>query len=302
MSLLAFIFIFLSAVLHAGWNLIAKRSGATLAFYASICLVSCLMWIHTQFWTPIPLWGKMPPLFWYFIAASIASDCIYGIFLLRAYKQMEMSTAYPMMRALPLLFTAFLTMALGWGKMLRPIALLGMGVVFVGCIIMPLKEFRDFDIKAYLSKNMLTIFIVACGTTGYTIFDSEAQKVLRSVLDPSISRAITSMTYYSTRSILLTSTLFVIVFLNPVSRQELFSIIKERNRTPLYAGLFASFAYFLVLLSMNYVTNVSFVQVFRQMGMLLGMLGGILILKERPGLPKYAGVTLIITGLILTLF
>lgn len=302
MSLLAFIFIFLSAVLHAGWNLITKRSGATLAFYATICLTSCLMWIHTQFWTPIPLWGKMPFAFWCCLGGSIASDCIYGIFLLRAYRTMEMSTAYPMMRALPLLFTAFLTMLFGWGKMLSPVALLGMGVVFIGCIIMPLKEFRDFDIKAYLSRNMLTILIVACGTTGYTIFDSEAQKILRSICDPSLSKAISSMTYYSTRSILLTSSLFLIVFSHSASRKELFSIIRERNLTPVYAGLIASFAYFLVLLSMNYVTNVSFVQVFRQMGMLLGMLGGILILKERPALPKYVGVTLIISGLILTLF
>ena len=302
MSLIAFFLIFSSAVLHAGWNVIAKKSGLTLAFYAVICLTSCLMWLHAQFWTPIPVWTNLPASFWGCIAGTITADCLYGLFLLRAYRTMEMSTAYPMMRALPLLFTAILTTLMGWGKGLTPTALLGMAVVFIGCIMMPLKQFSDFHFRDYLSKNMGTILIVACCTTGYTILDSEGQRILRSVCDPSISKTVSSMTYYSTRAIFLTSTLLLLVLLHPECRKELFSFPKERNFTPVYAGLFASLAYFLVLLSMNYVTNVSFVQVFRQLGMLMGMLAGIIILKERPTAPKYIGVSLIIGGLILTLF
>jgi drug/metabolite transporter (DMT)-like permease len=53
-------------------------------------------------------------------------------------------------------------------------------------------------------------------------------------------------------------------------------------------------------MAMNYVTNVSYVQVFRQLGLIFGLLGGIFILKERPSLPKFIGVALIITGLVIT--
>ena len=69
---------------------------------------------------------------------------------------------------------------------------------------------------------------------------------------------------------------------------------------PFAAGAFASLTYITVLIAMNYVSNVSYVQVFRQLGLIFGLLGGIFILKERPALPKFIGVVLIITGLIIT--
>ena len=51
---------------------------------------------------------------------------------------------------------------------------------------------------------------------------------------------------------------------------------------------------------MNYVTNVSFVQAFRQMGLVFAMLAGVFILKERCTLPKVLGCLLIVAGLILS--
>ncbi|MBO7329253.1 MAG: hypothetical protein J6W00_10840, partial [Lentisphaeria bacterium] len=66
------------------------------------------------------------------------------------------------------------------------------------------------------------------------------------------------------------------------------------------AGLFASFTYITVLLAMNYVSNVSYVQVFRQIGLIFGMAGGIIILKEHCSLPKIVGAALILFGLVLT--
>ena len=48
---------------------------------------------------------------------------------------------------------------------------------------------------------------------------------------------------------------------------------------------------------MNYVTNVSYVQVFRQLGLPIGMCLGVLILKERCTLNKVIGLILILTGL-----
>ena len=51
---------------------------------------------------------------------------------------------------------------------------------------------------------------------------------------------------------------------------------------------------------MNHVNNVSYVQGFRQLGLVIGMLEGIFILKERCTLTKVLGVTLIVSGLVMT--
>jgi drug/metabolite transporter (DMT)-like permease len=63
------------------------------------------------------------------------------------------------------------------------------------------------------------------------------------------------------------------------------------------AGCLASISYVLVLISMNFVNNVSYIQVFRQMGLLFAVAAGVFILKERVSWLKIAGLLLIICGL-----
>lgn len=298
MTWLAFFLIVGSAGFHATWNLLAKKSVMTVSFYGAICMTSCLLWIHTQFWTPVHYF-QLPFMFWVYIIASVLSDLVYCLGLVRAYRTMEMSTAYPMMRSLPLLFTALLTTCLGWGKVLTPLAITGMVIVFIGCLMMPLKNFSDFNWRYYLSPKMLFIIFVACGTTGYTIFDSQAQTVLRSVCTD-IDKPVLSISYYSIRGICLSSCMLLTIFIMPNEKKNFISFFKERNLTPVYAGLIASLCYVTVLISMNYVTNVSYVQVFRQLGLVFALLGGIFILKEQCNLPKFIGVALIIGGLIIT--
>lgn len=298
MTWLAFFLIIGSAGLHATWNLLAKKSVMTVSFYGAICMTSCLLWLHTQLWTPVK-YSELPLLFWVYITGSVTSDLIYCLGLVRAYRTMEMSAAYPMMRSLPLLFTALVTYIAGWGRTLTLPAITGMVIVFIGCLMMPLKKFSDFNWRYYLTPKMFFIIIVACGTTGYTIFDSQAQSVMRSVFSD-ISKPILSISYYSIRGVCLSSMLGFAILLIPGEKRNFAAFFKERNCTPLIAGFIASMCYVTVLMSMNYVTNVSYVQVFRQLGLVFALLGGIFILKEAGNIPKYIGVLLIISGLIIT--
>ena len=233
------------------------------------------------------------------MACSVASDVLYCSGLVRAYRTMEMSTAYPMMRSLPLLITAAVTTIFGLGKPLSGMAICGMAVVFVGCLFMPLADFKNFRWSNYINVHLLFILLVACGTTGYTVFDSQAQAILRSAVTD-VSKPVLSLTYYSSRGILLSITLVSIMLSLKSERENLRRFIKERNFNPVFAGLFATCAYSLVLIAMNYVSNVSYVQVFRQIGLLVGVAGGIIILKERCSAPKIIGSLLIVSGLVMT--
>ena len=121
MSLIAFTLIVVSAVLHASWNLIAKKNRMRIAFYTLLCIPGSLFWSNVQFWTPIPL-SQLPWKFWLVIAATVASDVfIYCVGVLNAYKRMDMASAYPMMRALPILMTAAATTSLSFGVKLATI-------------------------------------------------------------------------------------------------------------------------------------------------------------------------------------
>ena len=301
MSWLAFILIASSTVLHASWNLLAKKYHLTLPLYAIMCSVAMLMWVHVQFWTPVPVW-HMPWQFWVTLACSVASDAlIYCGGLVMAYRYMDMSSAYPMMRSLPILFTVAVTSVFGMGKGLNIFAICGMVLVFCGCMCMPLKKFSDFNWKAYLSKNMFFVILCACGTTGYTVFDSLCQQTMReAVAGMGFGKVIMSVSYYSTRGMALSSTLMFLSLAIPAQRKHFAEIWKDCKWVPFIAGIFGSATYVLVLLAMNYVDNVSYVQVFRQLGLIVGLFAGVVILKEKATLPKFIGVFLIVSGLILS--
>ena len=216
---------------------------------------------------------------------------------MQIYKRMEMATAYPVMRALPIILTALATSLLGWGKPLTMYSCIGFFIVFVGALLIPLNHFSDFKLSQYLNRNTFFILVVACGTTGYTIFDSQATAALKNSL-PDISAPVRSLSYYSTRGLLLSSTLWVISLILPPLRREI-AQFKDFHmlKSGLMAGFFASLCYSLVLVAMNYVSNVSYVQVFRQLGLPIGMGLGVLILKEHCTWTKVVGVILILSGL-----
>lgn len=302
MEWLAFLLIVASAMLHASWNLIAKKSTMTFPFYAVLCTFGVFAWLHVQFWTPVRIFSQ-PRLFWVMLFASVWFDIVYCWGLIHVYRKMEISTAYPVMRSLPIIFTTFFTALLGWGKPIAPTALVGFTLVFFGAFLMPMHGFRDIKLANYCNKGMFFILFAALGTTGYTIFDSQAQQILRqSASAAEVSKPVISLTYYSTRSICLSSTLWLITFLIPATRRQAAAYWHDRNIYPVIAGCCASSTYVLVLIAMNYVSNVSYVQVFRQLGLPLGMVGGVLFLKEKCPVVRVVGLTLILGGLALSLY
>ena len=212
---------------------------------------------------------------------------------------MEMATAYPVMRALPIILTALATSLLGWGKPLGFYSCLGFFIVFVGALLIPLNHFSDFKLSQYLNRNTFFILVVACGTTGYTIFDKQALAALEKFVPADISAPVRSLSYYSTRGLLLSATLWTISLILPPLRREIMQFKDPHMlKSGMLAGFFASLCYSLVLIAMNYVTNVSYVQVFRQLGLPIGMGLGVLILKEHCTLTKVLGVILILSVLV----
>lgn len=279
--------------------MIAKKSGASLAFYALLCAVGCAWSQFVRLFTPIHFLS-LPAAFHLWLAGMLAGELCYAVGIRLAYRSLDMSTAYPMMRSIPLLLLAALTSLLGLGKPLAPHAVAGMAMVFAGCLAIPLKSFSGLRPSNYLNRSLGHILVVAAGTTCYTLCDSQAQKVMRDFVEAggiTVSKPLVGLSYYCFRSAVLAPAFFIVTSLGPTSRAEAAELWRRRSPMPLVAGVCSSLTYVLVLVAMNFVGNVSYVQAFRQLGLLIGLAEGVLVLHEKCSAPKVAGTLLILAGL-----
>jgi drug/metabolite transporter (DMT)-like permease len=81
--------------------------------------------------------------------------------------------------------------------------------------------------------------------------------------------------------------------------RDLFRKQIARPGSSLVKGTGILVTYALVLISMGYVTNVSYVVAFRQLSIPIGLILGMLFLKEIAYRPKIAAVVLLFAGVVL---
>ena len=79
-------------------------------------------------------------------------------------------------------------------------------------------------------------------------------------------------------------------------------VLKTYKKSAAITGIGIFLTYTIVLVSMNYVSNVSYVAALRQLSIPIGALMGIVLLKEPPFLPKLIGIGTIFIGLVLAAF
>ena len=141
------------------------------------------------------------------------------------------------------------------------------------------------------------IILAAIATTGYTITDSfGVQNILRYA--PEAGQLGGAGTYSCLRETVLACGLmaYLLIF----DRRSLRGIGKEFTKPQSYlAGVFAASAYIMILIAMTHVTNVSYVQAFRQLSLPISVLLGVMILKEKITLFKIAAIGMILGGLLI---
>ncbi len=295
MSLTAFLLISISVFLHAGWNFLSKAYRPSIAFFmlanSSIALAAlpfvCLADIH---------WSGIKPEFYLLLAGSIFFEVLYAIGLANAYKKQDISVAYPLARALPVLMVALVTLVFRLGEIPAATAWAGFAVVAAGCVILPQESLKALKFSGFIKSVSGAILLAAIGTTGYTVIDNEATAEL---LRHSASGK--NMTLGVYLCLMETGVALVLATLVMLSKRERGELKKScRSWAPYMCGIFSGAAYLLILAAMRFVTNVSFLQAFRQMSLPLGVAMGVVILREKLSLPKIIGTVFIVGGLMLT--
>lgn len=296
MSLMAFFLVLGSVLLHATWNFISKRQTPEITFFMVFSFASLvLITFPLLLFSGIAPWRLPLSLLFCALGGGLCGTfCIIGLSF--AYRYADISLAYPLMRALPVLLTALITNIFGFGKPLTPVVSAGVVIIFTGCILMPFPSLRNFSFSAYTGKGMFGILLAAVSTTGYTIIDSYGVSGIMNFA-PQVNRICTAGAYSCLRDFVIFFSLFVVSLLK-YGRKKHFSIAIFLQPQSYLAGFFAGLAYILVLIAMDHVVNVSYIQAFRQLSLPIGLLLGIFILKERVTFQKIAGLVLILIGLL----
>lgn len=296
MTPIAFLLVLISVFLHAGWNFLSKSKRPSAAFYMLASLTSAILWLPFFLLADIR-WGELPPRFWLLVSVSGFFEVLYFFGLYRAYRLSDISLAYPVARALPVLLVALVAIVFGLGRTPGTLALAGMAAVTSGCLLMPLRSLAEFRFATYRTPALRFIVLAAIGTTGYTVIDSLAIPLIRTAGGDSGHLVVTGA-YLCILESLIVIGLAAIVRRDRDERAE-FRRLFFRSGYPLLCGLFAGTAYALILLAMPLVSNVAYIQAFRQMSLPLGVLAGVFLLKEHCGKVKLTGLALVIAGLLL---
>ena len=295
MQPIALLLILISAVIHAGWNTLGKRSRPSGALFLAANLVGCLCLLPGLAYH-IP---KIPAILaelWPLLAVSGCATVIYYRCLAAAYNSGDLSLAYPLSRSSPLFIVAVMFL-LGRGSEISRGCLAGIVLVVAGCILLPMRHLADLKSSHYRSRVFLAALVAALATTAYSIADEQALRLLVSGRLGAFSNLEASWVYFALWVLSSSGLQAVVVLGRKPERATFLELIRRRARTYVPLGLGINLGYLLILAAMTWSHNVSYVVAFRQIGIPLGALLGVFWLKEPLPLPKAMGLLVLLIGL-----
>ncbi|HEY4665035.1 MAG TPA: EamA family transporter [Comamonas sp.] len=286
MSWQAFALILLAGLIHAGWNIAAKKAGgdSRFAFFSSILLV--IVWAPLAWFVGhdvVPHWGWES---WTLVAVSGLLHLFYYVILLRGYRNADLTVVYPLARGSgPLISSLFAITVLG--EEISRLGLLGIVGVVLGVFFIaggPSLFRRRHDPAAQQRLNQGLFYGVLTGVfiAGYTVVDGYGVKVL--LLSPILIDYLGSC--------------FRVVLLSPVVLRNVAEarvLWLQQWRWALLVAVVSPIAYVLVLFAMQ-SAPISHVAPAREVSMLFAALIGGHLLREGDRWVRIGGAILIALG------
>ena len=289
MTALSLALVLLSAVAHASWNLMLKRAGDPEVFAWVMLVVGSILL------APVGL-----ALLWYnsmdfpglwFLLASVVLHVFYFILLARGYATGDLSLVYPVARGMgPMLVPVLAVILLG--EIVETMAIVGIAAIVGG--IYTISWWGNFH--QVLRSPLL--FLRSAGMryavlTGLTI-------AVYSIVDKEGVGHIQPLLYIYFMFIGTVALLAPYILAN--KGMETVKAEWRANAVPItVSGLLAFAAYGLVLTAFS-LSRVSYVAPAREVGIVIGVLMGIFLLKEPFGRGRLLGSGLIVGGLVLIAF
>jgi len=182
MPLTALALVLTAALLHAVWNVVAKKAGGNHHFALICVLITCVLWAPVALWfgwREGSRWGLSE---WAVLGASAVAHALYFTVLLTGYRKSDLTVVYPVARGSgPLLAALGAVLLLGE----RPAALAVAGVLAVcGGVFLVAGGpalWRGSHDSAARQRNLAGVYwgaLTGVFIASYTVIDGYAVKVL----------------------------------------------------------------------------------------------------------------------------
>lgn len=259
-----------SALLHAWWNYLVKRSGTGDVLF---------VWLYSVLAAPLALAVLVvtgPGPAWWAALVSTVLHTLYALALQRAYAGADLSVVYPVSRgAAPVLVLIASAPVVGVPHALE---LLGIALVVAGLMLMtgPLRA------GAGSGRAVAAGLVVAGVTTAYTLWDAYA--VLRLDVDPLGYLAVSALAQAVLLSVLVAP-----------RRARIPAVARTHGRLALGVTVLVPAAYGLVLVAMAFAPP-AVIAAGRALNVVFAVLLGILLLHEPRTGRALGGTAVIVAG------
>jgi len=272
------------ALLHAVWNLLAKKASGGLPFVWLFGIVSLAFALPFGLFSWSENTQQLTVYAWGAIAGSALVHVAYSLVLQKGYRESDFSVVYPLARGTGPLFAVFGSIIV-LGEAPSLLGWCGILAVLIGIILISgaakFLSTPSSEVRAGLRWGTITGVSIAA----YTVIDGWAVKVL----------GIAPVLYY-----VLGLTLRTLILTPQALRnaQGLRVQWRENRRYIIAVGILSPLAYTLVLFAMT-LAPLSYVAPVRELSMLLGVLFGAKLLRESFAPSRVLGTACMVAGIIM---
>ncbi|MHB8648117.1 MAG: EamA family transporter [Thermomicrobiales bacterium] len=267
----------ISAMLHAGWNLLVKRAREKIVFTWLALVVGFL-----GFSPVLAFAAHLPARVWPYVLFSTLFEVAYFFTLTRAYDHGDFSLIYPIARGTAPGFLA-LWSALFLGELPRPGGFVGLALLLLGLVIVGGAQWLRGDRRAVSLGSVGLALAAALCISLYSAIDGGAVK-----FSPPLTYAVVVQGF-----IALTSAPIVLAHYGP----RLIATEWRANRPRIVlTGLFSLTTYTLVLFAFAHA-RVSYAGAVREVSIVFAALIGWRFLGEQFGPVRTIGALLIFVGI-----
>jgi uncharacterized membrane protein len=171
-----------AGLIHASWNIAAKKAGGDARFACFTALVMMVFWAPVGLWLgwqQVPSWGLTE---WGFITVSGILHVLYYVVLLRGYRKADLTVVYPLARGSGPLLSSLVAI-LFLGEQISALGGLGIVAVVGGVFLVAggpglFRQAHDPHKRARIRKGMVYGLLTGVFIASYTVVDGYSVKVL----------------------------------------------------------------------------------------------------------------------------